>query len=361
MQPVWQRLADLGIPTGDEWMVTAPRGVTREVRGTPEEPPVAKAHPISEPEHSSTEEVRSPGLDSVRTEEVVPGSVTVRVDDVPGRAAEPVEPAEPETPVWTPPAWYLESLTPSFTTSSEPAAGEPDAEVPPITEEFQPPSWYLPAPVDSPQLDSVQPEPIESAPLHPGSVHPASVAAETSDVMTTTATESSHAGVIIPQPYRSWNPRTVPPVDSGSRIAIMEAMSEIIEAEGPIHAQRVYQQYVKASGGWRVGREAQRTFVALTASGVRTGIWLRVKDRISDPAEATLYMPGHPAVAVRERGPRELDEIPRSEIRSLVDQLELSLDDPDLKRALLQQLGFVRLTARASAYLDQCLRYSWTT
>jgi len=33
-------------------MVTTPRGVTREVRGTPEIPPLAKAHPPSGPDTS---------------------------------------------------------------------------------------------------------------------------------------------------------------------------------------------------------------------------------------------------------------------------------------------------------------------
>ena len=171
------------------------------------------------------------------------------------------------------------------------------------------------------------------------------------------------ADALTMAPYRAWSPRPVPPVDSGSRAEVMAAMAEIIEAEGPMHAQRVYQLYVKASGGSRVGREAQRqrTFVALTAGGAHTGRWLRIKDRITEPSEATLYMPGDPAVLVRTRGPRELQEIPRSEIRSLVDQLELPLGDPEVKRALLHQLGFVRLTARTSQYLDECLRYSWTT
>jgi hypothetical protein len=71
-------------------------------------------------------------------------------------------------------------------------------------------------------------------------------------------------------------------------------------------------------------------------------------------------MPGHPPVVVRQRGPRELAEIPRSEIRTLIDQLGLSPTDPGVKRGLLRHLGFVRLTERTSDYLDQCLRYAWT-
>ena len=39
-----------GDPHGEGWMVITPRGVTREVRGTPEIPPLAKAHPPSGPD-----------------------------------------------------------------------------------------------------------------------------------------------------------------------------------------------------------------------------------------------------------------------------------------------------------------------
>ena len=141
----------------------------------------------------------------------------------------------------------------------------------------------------------------------------------------------------------------------------MDAMAEIIETEGPKHAHRMYQLYARASGGQRVGREAQRLLNTLTANGVRTGRWLRVKDQLSHPPDATLYMPGHPAVVVRQRGPRELAEIPRSEIRTLIDQLGLATTDPGVKRAVLRHLGFVRLTERTSEYLDECLRYAWTT
>ena len=74
-----------------------------------------------------------------------------------------------------------------------------------------------------------------------------------------------------------------------------------------------------------------------------------------------LNMPGHPPVVVRQRGPRELAEISRTEIRSLIDQLGLATTDPGVKRAVLRHLGFVRLTERTSDYLDECLRYAWTT
>ena len=59
----------------------------------------------------------------------------------------------------------------------------------------------------------------------------------------------------------------------------------------------------------------------------------------------------------RENLPRP----PRSEIRTLIDQLGLVTTDPGVKRAVLRHLGLVRLTDRTSDYLDQCLGYAWTT
>jgi hypothetical protein len=120
----------------------------------------------------------------------------------------------------------------------------------------------------------------------------------------------------------------------------MAGLAEIIEAEGPMHAAQAYQRYAKAAGGHRVGREVHRTFDALNVRGVRTGQWLRIKDRVTNLSGATLYAPGSPPVVLRQRGPRELMDIPRSEIRALMDALELKGSPGELKRAVLKELGF---------------------
>jgi hypothetical protein len=337
MQPVWRHLNDLGIPTGDEWMVTAPRGVTREVRGTPEIPPLAKAHPASEPDMSpDIDENSSAESQFSRESEVLLVDTPVEVEEI--REAPPTDHTD-----WTPPAWYVASVAErDEPETAQGGAPEFTESAPWSDEEFRPPAWYQPPPSGSASTDLSR-ESLSSAKV------PTSRAAP------------MRAGAAVLAPYRTWTPRSVPPVDSGSRVTVMDAMAEIIEAEGPMHAHRMYQLYVRASGGQRVGKEAQRLLNTLTANGVRTGQWLRVKDRLSNPPDATLYLPGHPPVVVRERGPRELAEIPRSEIRSLIDQLGLTTSDPGVKRAVLRQLGFVRLTERTSDYLDQCLRYAWTT
>ena len=337
MQPVWRHLNDLGIPTGDEWMVAAPRGVTREVRGAPEIPPLAKAHPLSGPETSlDIDEI--PFVESPTSHESGVLLVDAPVEDEETREASPTDSTD-----WAPPAWYVASLAQRDGPETAEAGSPEFAEAAPSRDdEFRPPAWFQPPPSGSASTDLSR-ESLSSAKV------PTSRAAPIP------------AGAAVLAPYRTWTPRPVPPVDSGGRVAVMDAMADIIEAEGPMHAHRMYQLYVRAYGGQRVGKEAQRLLNSLTANGVRTGRWMRVKDRLSHPPDATLYMPGHPPVVVRQRGPRELAEIPRSEIRTLIDQLGLATTDPGVKRAVLRHLGFVRLTERTSEYLDQCLRYAWTT
>jgi hypothetical protein len=65
---------------------------------------------------------------------------------------------------------------------------------------------------------------------------------------------------------------------------------------------------------------------------------------------------------VRELGPRQLSDIPRSEVAALIGQLGLTGAPIDsIKRAVLDAYGLVRLTAKASQYLDECLDYLSST
>jgi hypothetical protein len=122
---------------------------------------------------------------------------------------------------------------------------------PSTDEEFRPPAWYQPPPSGSTSGDLAG-ESFSSAKV------PTSRAAPIP------------AGAAVLAPYRTWTPRPVPPVDTGSRVVVMDAMAEI--TEGPMHAHRMYQLYARASGGQRAWREAQRLLNSLTANGVRTGL-----------------------------------------------------------------------------------------
>jgi hypothetical protein len=127
-----------------------------------------------------------------------------------------------------------------------------------------------------------------------------------------------------------------------------------------MHAQRAYRLYTQAAGGLRVGTEMRRTFLRATRQALRAGA-LHQLDELSAEDDKTLYISGQPPVLVREIGPRQLSDVPRSEVAQLVRNLDLEHAAPDVvKRAVLNAYGLIRLTVRTSQYLDECLSYdSW--
>jgi very-short-patch-repair endonuclease len=334
MEPVWRHLDSLGIPTGDEWIVNSPRAITREVSGTPEKRIAEPAHfrrDVPEPEQQP---------DIALVPDLVASSVDASESAVltDGKTVDPPVAGQD----WSPPAWFLAGRdTDSGHLPAQPVGQSSQTASPESpTKDFQPPAWYT-----SPDI-----APVKNPP-----------AGRTSLESRPSRGVNNSASSSYLQPFRTWPTRQLPPVDSDNAARVMAGLAEIIEAEGPMHAAQAYQRYAKAAGGHRVGREVHRTFDALNVRGVRTGQWLRIKDRVTNPSGATLYAPGSPPVVVRQRGPRELMDIPRSEIRALMDALELEASPSELKRAVLKELGFVRMTERTIDYLDQCLRYKWTT
>jgi very-short-patch-repair endonuclease len=159
-------------------------------------------------------------------------------------------------------------------------------------------------------------------------------------------------------PYQAWTPRVLPRPDTAPLPAVLAGLQEIVAAEGPIHAQRAYRLYTLAAGGRRVGTEMRRAFHAATRQALRAGGIRQLDDEIVPLDEKTLYAPGKPTVLVRELGPRQLSDVPRSEVAKLIRYLGLERAADDvLKRAVLDAYGLVRLTVRTSQYLDECLSY----
>ena len=163
-------------------------------------------------------------------------------------------------------------------------------------------------------------------------------------------------------PFRwaRWNPRVLPHPDTTPLPEVIAGLLEIVAVEGPIHAQRAYRVYTLAAGGLRVGTEMRRAFHAATRQALHTGALHQLEDKLVSQDEKTLYIPGKPSVLVRELGPRQLSDVPRSEVAKLIKYLypEGAADDV-VKRAVLHAYGLIRLTARTSQYLDECLSYRW--
>jgi len=135
-------------------------------------------------------------------------------------------------------------------------------------------------------------------------------------------------------------------------------MAEIVAAEGPVLGRRLFQIYVKASGGHRVGKDIHRMLNDAAQLAVRAGRLTWLDDDEIDVAGKTLYEPGTAPVAVRQLGDRQLTDVPRSEVAALAKLLHgQGKAGSDVKRAILDIYGLVRMTAGVSSYLDDCFAY----
>jgi dethiobiotin synthetase len=166
---------------------------------------------------------------------------------------------------------------------------------------------------------------------------------------------------IVLDPYTAWDqgelplgdPRTTP------RPRIMEALEQIVAAEGPLTATRAYSLYNKASGGRKLTGAARAPLSSALYWLAREGKVTLVREAdVPWQGDDVARMPDHPEVRVRELGPRDLIEVPLDEIAELMRRIRAAqgiADDMGLKRAVLTTYGLVRLTARADEYLGLAL------
>ena len=161
-------------------------------------------------------------------------------------------------------------------------------------------------------------------------------------------------GEVALAPYSAWEPRAVPDPRAAGRGAIDPVLAEIVAAEGPILASRAYGLYNRASGGRKLTSIAR---APLSAAAYRLRMAGRIEIlRAEDGAqgEEVLRVAGSPPIRVRELGPRALDEVPLDEVAELMDRLTTAGAD-DVKRAVLDAYGLVRLTTKADEYLERAL------
>lgn len=280
--PLWDRLEELGIPTGDDWVARA-----------------------------SAPTVRVVGNEETRAGATGPSSSAPSVS-VEGETTNPDGPAET-------------TYGPQQIETTRPLA-ESDLSPQPIPEQS--------ARVGADRLPHPQVV-IDDADQGPTSLHL--------------------------NPYISWPSRPLREVTSASKQELVDGLVEIIGGEGPMHALYAYQLYVKSAGGHRVSKESRRALNQATTTAIRSGVIAQIHDNITGQIDKTLYIPGKPPVAVRELGPRLLVEVPRSELRALAELLDLDVTDhPTAMRTILGELNLTRLTARATEYLGEVLRYEWS-
>ena len=156
-------------------------------------------------------------------------------------------------------------------------------------------------------------------------------------------------------PYDQWEMTATGDPRSTPRPRIMEAMLEIIAAEGPMRASRAYALYNRASGGKKLTTIARAPLSsAVHWLAQERKVLLTRHEDIPWQDDDLVRLPDTPAVRVRELGPRTLEEVPLDEIAELMRRLRSARGisgENDLKRAVLSTYGLIRMTAKADEYL----------
>jgi hypothetical protein len=206
------------------------------------------------------------------------------------------------------------------------------------------------------QLDGLVDVSVETLPANPTAATgwPVERWLETADEAPA-GTSAAVDGAVVLEPYRQWEAQPVGDPREAPRPQLMQALAEIVAAEGPMTATRAYTLCNRAAGG--------RKLTNVVRTPLSSALyWLAREGKVSITREEDapwqgddlVRAPDAPEVRVRELGPRTLEEVPLDEIAELMRRLATARGlrgATDLKRAVLSAYGLVRLTARADEYL----------
>lgn len=162
-------------------------------------------------------------------------------------------------------------------------------------------------------------------------------------------------------PYIEWEETGLAHPSDTHPFGAVPALRRIIEAEGPITADRAYRLYIRGSGSKRVTKLA-RSRLEITLNRLRDQKQVEI-DLLGNDGEAhaqrVLRAPGAPPVSVREIGSRDLYEVPLNEIAALMKgRLERfpGASHDQIMRFALNTYGWKRLTDKAGAYLTAAIQ-----
>ncbi len=169
-------------------------------------------------------------------------------------------------------------------------------------------------------------------------------------------------GRLIPlQPYRGWEPTKAryPDPRTASVDQLVDALVEIVLVEGPVLAERAYRLLMRAAGFQRLTKVAKHPLNRAAHAAARRGLIIEeLPPGHRGQSIRVLRAPGTAPVLTRERGPREFDEVPDSELTAAIRQISNQyprLHGDDLKRAVLDLYELRRLTAGVSLRLDSLI------
>ena len=165
--------------------------------------------------------------------------------------------------------------------------------------------------------------------------------------------------------YTSWASRPVPDLVSLAPSAVADLICEVVSAEGPVRAGRVYWLLLRASGAARLGRKIRASLDRGVQAAVRAGRLVSTVDNPDGKAEGSvLRLPTQPDTRLREIGERLVGDLPSGEIVALAQRvLEQRglVSRSALKHELGRLYGWSRHTAGLDALLEAALPAGYGT
>ena len=162
------------------------------------------------------------------------------------------------------------------------------------------------------------------------------------------------------QPYVTWrgttpDPRAVPTRD------LANALTEIVETEGPMVTERIYRVYTRATSLQKAGRHVKRALNrALRDLERRRIVTIDREGPEKGYARATVRLADKPQTVLRDRGDRDFGEIPIDELAQmyrLVRSENSGEDEEAIRRELLTRYGLIRMTASVRERLSKAAQW----
>ena len=238
---------------------------------------------------------------------------------------------------WLPEAIEAPAQPPAEATPAHPAEDDRDLNATPTV---RPASQLLEAPRPqkvSSDLDTQRPSQVPGTDRGASAVNPLDRAA----VPVATGSSSTLAA------YGTYE-GSAPPALESTRSQLVEGILAVVAAEGPVIGARLHAAYVKASSGYRVGKQVAHALNSAIVAAVRRGLLIEDNPLNEQGVKPRTYrLPDQPTVRLRQLGPRSLEEVPPRELAELMVRAATKHgwgNDERLYRAVLAWLGLKRLT-----------------
>ena len=173
----------------------------------------------------------------------------------------------------------------------------------------------------------------------------------------------THRGILAP--YVEFTGLAGPDPRNGSPARTAEGLRRIVEIEGPMVVKRVFDLYLRGCDIHRMGGLLRHLMSQALQLSVRRGQLILHDELGLDELSETVRLKEGPKVLPRQRGPRDFDEIPPSELQLIARRIAnaegAEPGSEDHMRRVLDALELKRLTSQVSTRLLDALtrRYSY--